>query len=188
MPVTQLDPKTALVIVDFQEGTRHFVGAAAPVVYAAAGTLAAAFRAHGLPVVLANIKSGPVGRSDVAPAGGAFAMPAAGLAFVAELGQQPTDVVITKNTWGAFASTDLDARLRGLGVTQLVVCGTAASIGVESTARQAFEAGFNVTIALDAMADFNPDAHANSLTRIFPLLAETGSVADIVALLNQRHA
>ena len=185
MAVTRLDQNTALIIVDFQEGTRKYLGYGAVAPYKAAGTLAAAFRRHGLPVVLVNIDGGPPGRSDVAPGGGAFLMPAEGLAFVTELGQQASDIVVTKRTWGAFASTDLEKRLRELGVTQVVICGTAASIGVESTARQAYEAGFNVTIALDAVADFNPDALANSITRIFPLLGETGTVADIVAQLNQ---
>jgi nicotinamidase-related amidase len=185
MAIRQLDQNTALVIVDFQEGTRRYVGAGAPAVYEAAGALAAAFRQHGLPVVLVNIDGSPPGRSDVAPGGPAFSMPAEGLVFVAELNQQPFDIVVTKRTWGAFASTDIETQLRNLGVTQVVVCGTAASIGVESTARQAFEAGFNVTVALDAVVDFNAEAHANSVTRIFPLLGETGTVADIVAELNK---
>ena len=62
-------------------------------------------------------------------------------------------MVVTKRTWGAFASSDLEAQLRANGVTQVVVTGVATGTGVEATARQAYEQGFNVTLALDAMTD-----------------------------------
>jgi nicotinamidase-related amidase len=64
------------------------------------------------------------------------------------------------------------------------VCGVATSIGVESTARFAYELGFNVTLAVDAMADLNADAHINSITRMFPRLGETGTTEEIITLLD----
>jgi nicotinamidase-related amidase len=70
-----------------------------------------------------------------------------------------------------------------LDVTQVVIAGIATSIGVESTARNAHEFGFNVTLAVDAMTDRNADAHANSITRIFPRLGETGTTREIIDLL-----
>jgi nicotinamidase-related amidase len=94
---------------------------------------------------------------------------------------------VTKQTWGAFMNTDLDAYLKGLGVTQVVVAGIATSAGVESTARQAHEHGFNVTLAVDAMTDMSADAHFNSVTRIFARLGETGTTAEIVELLETRR-
>jgi nicotinamidase-related amidase len=66
-----------------------------------------------------------------------------------------------------------------------VIAGVATSIGVESTARQAHEHGFNVTLAVDAMTDANPDAHTNSVTRIFPRLGETGTAQEIIDLLDR---
>ena len=92
---------------------------------------------------------------------------------------------MTKHRWGAFTETGLEARLRDRGITQVVIAGVATSIGVESTARQAHELGFNVTLALDAMTDRDPDAHDNSVTRIFPRLGETGTTAQLLALLSQ---
>jgi nicotinamidase-related amidase len=90
---------------------------------------------------------------------------------------------VTKQTWGAFTGTDLDAYLRSVGVTQVVICGVATSAGVESTARQAHELGFNVTLATDAMTDMSVEAHDNSLGRIFPRLGETATTREIVDLL-----
>ena len=93
---------------------------------------------------------------------------------------------MTKRTWGAFASTDLDRRLKAAGVTQVVVLGVATGTGVESTARHAHEHGFHVTLAVDAMTDTNADAHHNSIARIFPRLGETGATREIIELLNAR--
>jgi nicotinamidase-related amidase len=68
----------------------------------------------------------------------------------------------------------------------VVIAGVATSIGVESTARQAYELGFNVTLAIDAMTDMNADAHLNSVTRIFPRLGETATTQEIIDLLDHR--
>jgi nicotinamidase-related amidase len=182
MAITTLDPKTALVLIDLQNGI-----VALPTVHPAdevvkhAGALADAFRAHGLPVVLVNVAGGAPGRAEQARHLGE--LPAGWTDFVPGLNQQPEDHTVTKRTWGAFSNTDLEAHLRKLGVTQVVIAGVATSIGVESTARQAHEHGFNVTLAIDAMTDLNLDAHTNSIARIFPRLGETGTTAEIIDLL-----
>jgi len=104
--------------------------------------------------------------------------------LIPELNQQPEDHTVTKRTWGAFTNTGLETHLKNLGVTQVVIAGIATSLGVESTARQAYEFGFNVTLAVDAMTDTNPEAHLNSVTRIFPRLGETGTTQEIIELLD----
>ena len=60
-------------------------------------------------------------------------------------------------------------------MTQVVVLGVATGTGVESTARQAYEAGFNVTLAIDAMTDTRAEAHDYSTRNVFPRLGETGT-------------
>jgi nicotinamidase-related amidase len=114
--------------------------------------------------------------------------PAGWTDLVPELNQQSEDHTITKRTCGAFTNTGLDEHLRKLGVTQVVIAGIATSIGVESTARQAHELGFNVTLAIDAMTDMSPEAHSNSVTRIFARLGETGTTGEIIALLDSTRA
>jgi nicotinamidase-related amidase len=59
---------------------------------------------------------------------------------------------------------------------------------VESTARAAHEHGYHVTLVTDAMTDRNADAHHNSVGRIFPLLGETGSTAEVLELLQKTYA
>ncbi|GGQ65776.1 hypothetical protein GCM10010195_21710 [Kitasatospora griseola] len=82
-----------------------------------------------------------------------------------------------------YPGTDLDVQLRRRGVTQIVLTGVATSIGVESTARAAFEHGYHVTLAVDAMTDTDPEAHRGSVQRIFPRLGETGTTEEILDLL-----
>jgi nicotinamidase-related amidase len=93
---------------------------------------------------------------------------------------------VAKRSWGAFATTDLERQLKARGVTQVVVTGVVTSGGVEATARQAYEQGFNVTLALDAMTDIREEAHQYSIANVFPRLGETGSAREIVALLERR--
>ncbi len=75
---------------------------------------------------------------------------------------------MTKKQWGAFRNTGLEEYLKNLDVTQVVIAGVATSLGVESTARQANECGFNITLAVDAMTDSSPEAHVNSITGDLP--------------------
>ncbi|MGA7205515.1 MAG: isochorismatase family protein [Specibacter sp.] len=189
MTVTTLDAKTALIVVDLQNGivtipTAHPTDG----VVANAALLADAFRSHGLPVVLVTVAGGAPGRSEQAPRGGGGERPADWADLVPELKQQASDFAVVKRTWGSFSNTGLLEILRGEGVTQVVVVGVATSVGVESTARQAHEHGFNVTLAIDAMTDMNADAHTNSVTRIFPRLGETGTTRVIIDLLDSSRA
>ncbi len=185
MAVTTLDPVTALIVVDLQKGIVA-LPTAQPVgdVITQSRRLLDSFRAHKLPVVLVNVTDGAPGRTET-PRFDTSALPASWIDLIPELDQQPGDILVTKRSWGAFANTDLEQQLKALGVTQVVVTGVATSIGVEATARQAYEAGFNVTLASDAMTDLRPDAHAHSLAQIFPRLGETGTVAEILALLEK---
>jgi nicotinamidase-related amidase len=187
MPLTTLDPITALVLIDLQKGIVSMPTAhPSEAVVQKAAALATAFRRHGLPVVLVNVAGGAPGRADQMRK--LDGLPADWTELVAALDAQPTDHRVTKRTWGAFSHTELDAILRRLGVTQIVLAGISTSIGVESTARTAHELGYNVTLAVDAMTDLNADAHANSVTRIFPRVGETGSTEDVIALLERTRA
>lgn len=183
MSITTLDPRTALIVVDLQKGIVNYVP---PQPFAQLlkrnQALLAAFRARALPVVLVNAAGLAPGRNEQPrleappPAGWDELLP--------ELGQQASDILVTKHTWGAFVRTGLEERLKALGVTQVVVTGVATSIGVESTARQAYELGFNVTLAIDAMADLSVEAHERSIRLIFPRLGETGATQDIIDRLD----
>jgi len=126
MAISPLDSNTALVIIDLQRGIVSY-----PTVHPIddvvrhAGELAAAFRRHHLPVVLVNVDGGAPGRTQKPT--GAAPRPADWLEFVAALNRQPHDHIITKRTWGAFSHTDLEAHLKRLGVTQIVLAPVSGS-------------------------------------------------------------
>jgi nicotinamidase-related amidase len=183
--MTKLDGIAALIVIDLQKGivampTAHPSGQ----IVAHAAQLAQAFRKRGLPIVLVNVAGASPGRTDAgAPK---FAFPADWMEIVPELQPQPGDCLITKHRWGAFIGTSLDNYLRQRGVTQVILAGVATSIGVESTARSAYDHGYNVVLVVDAMTDRDADAHSNSVARIFPRLGETANAAEVLELLNQR--
>ena len=186
MPLTKLDAKTALVVIDLQQGILAFPMAhSSAAVVAQASRLARAFRANDLPVVLVNVAAGhPPGRTDAGAL--TFTPPANWLELAPELEARDSDIRITKQQWGGFHGTALDLELRRRGVTQIVLCGIATSIGVESTARDAYERSYHVTLALDAMTDLTATAHDNSIALIFPRLGETGTTNGVLALLEAR--
>lgn len=194
MALTTLDERTALVVIDLQNGiaARPTQPYPADDVVARSARLADAFRAKGLPVVLVRVATAPDGadgahgRTELhrRPTG---EHPAGFSDIVPALAGHDGDLVVTKRNWGAFFGTELDVILRRRGVTQIVLTGIATSIGVESTARQAFERNYNVTLATDAMSDLTPDGHAGSVERIFPRLGETGTTDEVLALLDRTH-
>jgi nicotinamidase-related amidase len=187
MALTTLDRDTALILVDLQKGivglpTIQPIGE----VVGQACALADAFRTRGLPVVLVNVAGSAPGRTERPRQTGP--QPEGWTDLIPELNQRPGDIMVTKRTWGAFTSTDLEAQLKTLGVTQVVIAGVATATGVEATARQAYEQGFNVTLALDAMTDVRPEAHDYSIKNVFPRLGETGTSQEIIGLLPSRNA
>jgi nicotinamidase-related amidase len=183
MSLTTIDPTAALVVIDLQKGivdapTVHPTGQ----IVERSATLAGAFRQHGLPVVLVNVTGGAPGRTDRSRPAGTVSSPD-WADLVDDLAPQPGDHLVTKQRRSAFHDTGLDAHLRGLGVTQVVLTGISTTSGVESTARSAYDHGYHVVLATDAMTDTDPDAHANSIERIFPKLGETATTAEILDML-----
>jgi nicotinamidase-related amidase len=187
--LTTLDPTPALVVIDLQKGIVS--GALGPVVPPAAA-LATAFRRHHLPVVLVNVTGRAPGRTDADSRQGGLrrdgaARPADWADIIDELEPQAGDYRITKRRRSAFHDTGLDTLLRDLGVTQVVLAGVSTSSGVESTARSAYDFGYHVVLATDAMADLDPAFHRHCLERSFPKLGQTATSADITGFLDRRR-
>ena len=186
MPLTALDPSTALIVIDLQKGIvdGHFIHPIGEIIDRTRA-LIDVFRAKKLPVVLVNVAGRAPGRTEQGPRS-STSFAEGWTDFLPELDQQPSDIVVTKRSWGAFATTDLERQLRVRGVTQVVVTGVATSGGVEATARQAYEQGFNVTLAIDGMTDIREDAHQYSIRNVFPRVGETGSAKEVISLLKER--
>jgi nicotinamidase-related amidase/predicted MFS family arabinose efflux permease len=184
MPLTKLDDTSALVVIDLQKGIVGLPCAhPADEIVGRAARLASAFRGRGLPVVLVNVAGRAPGRTEVQFN---FTPPADWTELVPELDRQPSDYTVTKQQIGAFYGTALEQILRRHGVTQVVLAGVATSSGVEATARNAYDHGYNVTLVVDAMTDLSADAHRHSVETIFPRLGETATTDDVIRSLGER--
>ena len=186
MTLTLIDPKTALLVIDLQKGVLgHPMVHPLDDVIANTNRLSAAFRKRKLPVVLVVAAGGSPGRVEQGrpPAD----MPRDARDLLPGLEVKRSDHRVTKLTRGAFTSTRLDKFLRRKKITQVVLAGVATSNGVEATARHAFELGFNVTFATDAMTDSSAESHDHSVEKIFPRFGERGTTDEIIALLGRSH-
>jgi nicotinamidase-related amidase len=184
MALTQIDSNAALVVIDMQKGIVQLATAHPTAqITARVAKLTRAFREHHLPVVLVNVASGAPGRTDVKFN---FSPPADWTELIPELDRQPSDHLVTKLNVGAFHGTSLDLFLHRRGVTQIFLCGIATSVGVESTARNGYDHGYNVALVVDAMTDLDADSHRHSVEKVFPRIGETGTTEDVLALLKKR--
>ena len=184
MPLTQFDSTAALVVIDLQKfalnmPTVHPIGE----IIDRTTRLARAFRDRGLPVVLVQVTGGAPGRTD--PGRPSVPRPVDWTELVPELEQHPGDYLVSKQRPGAFLGTSLDHYLRERGVTQVFLTGIVTSLGVESTARSAYDLGYNVVLVIDAMTDRDADAHRHSVEKIFPRLSETDTSDGVLKLMKE---
>ena len=181
--------KTALVVIDLQKVFTSMESQPydAKSVFSKAAALAAAFRERKMPVFLIHASPSRDAslrvQADVpfAPGG---EMPAGWADIVPELGPEPSDVVITKRQWGAFYGTDLELRLRRGGIDTIVLCGIATTYGVESTARFAYEYGFQQIFAEDAMTDRSAGAHTNAVEFVLKRIGRVRKTSEIIEALS----
>ena len=188
----KLNPQnTALVLIDLQKGIAPFAGGphSSSDVFVRAGSLASRFRSLKAPVVLVRVGwsadfgdalKQPIDRPMPASPNG---LPDNWLELADELATEPGVILIMKRQWGAFYGTDLDLQLRRRGITQIVLGGISTNIGVESTARSAWEHGYAVVFAEDAMSAANAEQHRFAIDNIFPRLGRVRSTADILEAL-----
>ncbi|WP_374546966.1 hydrolase [Rhodoblastus sp.] len=183
-----LDPKAAaLVLIDLQKGILASAATephAAADVVARASALATRFRAAGAPVFPVRVAFAadfvdaprqPVDEPTALPPGG---LPA-GWSDLVEGVAAPGDVIVTKRQWGAFLGTELELQLRRRHIRTVVLGGVSTNFGVESTARQAWELGFEVVIAEDLCASRKADMHDFAVKNIFPRLARVTTSAEL---------
>jgi len=186
----RIDPATsALVLIDLQVGIVAMNVAPRPSseVVANARRLAARFRAAQSTVVLVNVANLPDGRDALAPTidnpPPAGKRPDNWAQFVPELDQQTSDLVITKRQWGAFYGTELDLQLRRRGIRTIVLAGISTNVGVESTARDAFERGYDQVLVEDAMASPSAEAHAATVKFTFPRIGRIRTTEAVLAAI-----
>jgi nicotinamidase-related amidase len=180
---------TALVLIDLQKGILG--NPLSPItgqeLLTRGQALAERFRAANATVVLVNVGFSADGgdlprqRVDAAmviPKGG---FPAGWNDFPPGL-MQPGDLTITKRQWGAFYGTELDLQLRRRRIRTIVLGGVSTQIGVESTARQAYEHGYELLIVQDVTTSSVLEGHEMSIKHILPRLSRLVRSDDITLI------
>lgn len=172
------DAGSALVLVDLQRDIVRRVPDR-DVLLAACRRSAEVFLDRGLPVVLVRVARRPDG-SDAPAAPGLDAAPprlgliegAEGTDLVPELHElRPRCREVVKRRRSAFTGTDLDLLLHGLGVDTVFLGGFDTNLGVESTARSAYDLGYRVVVLADCCRGADPADHAWALERVLPRMA-----------------
>ncbi len=182
--------RCALVVIDLQRGIVSMPTLPRPSqeVVANAARLAGAQRAGGGLVVLVRVTPRPDGRDALQPTldpGPPLPARAPGWAeIVPELAGHEEDLVITKRQWGAFYGTELDLQLRRRAVRTILLCGISTNIGVESTARDAYERGYDQVFVEDAMAARSAVEHAHTVAHVFPRIGRVRSTDQVVVALH----
>jgi len=161
--------RSALLVIDMQryflESDSHAFIPAAPEIVGNVTSILEAYRGRDLPVIFtrhANTRGASAGSmerwwrdvlyeddllSQIAPA----------------LAPGPGEHVLRKSRYSAFVGTDLEGRLRSLGIERILITGVMTHLCCETTARDAFMRDFDVFIVIDGTASKSEDLHTSSL-------------------------
>lgn len=183
MSLTLIGP-VALVAVDLQKGILgHADAADAQRLVSHTSALADAVRAAGGPVIWGTAHGMPAGEIDGFKPGGEDAPGFTDLHD--DLPRTDADLVLGKKATSAFTSPDLRARLEEQGVRTVVVTGPAAGVGVESTVRAGFDAGYSMVVVTDALADPMPGRMEACLQYTLPSFSRAATTDDVLTALNE---
>lgn len=171
-------PRTALLAMDLQLSTIAHVPA--DYLPAAVRALETA-RSAGIPVIHVVLQLRP-GHVDVHSRNKIFgSLPAhlytaddPGAAIHPDVAPRGDEIVVHKNRVSAFAGNNLQQILTAQDIDHLVLAGIATSGIVLSTALQAADLDYRVTVLSDACADRDPDLHDALVTKV---LGRRGDVA-----------
>lgn len=179
------------MVIDLQKGIASMptVPYDAKSVIQNAAKLAQAFRKNQMPVFLVRVSGSADGKDRLNPVVDGEnpwanrQMPPDWSDIVPELGPEKDDFIITKKQWGAFYGTELDLQLRRRKIDNIVLCGIATNIGVESTARFAFEYGYQQIFVEDAMSSRSEEEHKFTVKNTFPRMGRVRKTEDVLAEL-----
>lgn len=191
----RLNPeRTALVVIDMQKGIarigREIMPYSIEAVIGNVSRLAEKFRRSGAQLFLVHVLSHD-GKDALRPLAdntmkwNTADMPADYAEFIDALKQAKEDIIITKRQWGAFYGTEMDLQLRRRHIDTLVLCGISTNIGVETTAREAYQHGYNQLFAIDAMGAMTKEEHDATQRFIFPRIGLVRTTDEILGMLGE---
>lgn len=180
--------KSALVVIDLQNGivNRNLYPHTSAEVIKNASSLVNEFTEKGGFVVLVRVSSID-GKDMVRPNTdlkvNPIQYPKGWDSLIPEIADNKNAHIVTKRQWGAFYGTDLDLQLRRRGIDTIVLCGVSTSIGVDTTAREAYQYGYNQIFAEDAMTAGSKEEHDYVCKYIFPKIGKLRTSEEVISAL-----
>lgn len=182
--------KSALVLIDLQNGIAAREISPSPYtseeVIQNASKLVNAFSEKGAFIVLVRVSTID-GKDMVRPKtdlkGTGMKYPEGWDNLVPEIADTKNAHIVTKRQWGAFYGTDLDLQLRRRGIDTIILGGISTNIGVDTTAREAYQHGYNQIFAEDAMTAVTKEEHEYVCKYIFPRIGKLRTTKEIVSSL-----
>lgn len=182
--------KSALVLIDLQNGITAMGVSTSPYtseeVIQNASKLVNAFSEKGAFIVLVRVSTMD-GKDMVKPK---TDLKATGMKYsegwdnlIPEIATTKNAHIVTKRQWGAFYGTDLDLQLRRRGIDTIVLGGVSTNIGVDTTAREAYQHGYNQIFVEDAMTALTKEEHDYVCKYIFPRIGKIRITKEIVSSL-----
>ena len=184
---------TALIIIDLQKGILDSepVPFGREQIVRRAVSLGHAFAKAGSPIVLtttdfaAGYADAPKGLADSPWELPKTGLPADFATLVPEINDLPAAFRVAKRQMSAFFGTELDLQLRRRGCDTVVLCGVATNLGVEATARAAFDFNYNVILASDACGSVAPGLHEFAMEKILPRIARVRKTSEILDVMQR---
>jgi len=96
------------------------------------------------------------------------------------------ELVIHKNYNSSFANTDLDQKLKALGISRLVLAGAATNWCIRATAYAAVDRGYDLALASDAHSTESMRLPGGTTVAAEAIVAELNAVFEWISVPNVR--
>ncbi|ARJ50791.1 isochorismatase family protein [Staphylococcus lutrae] len=181
---------TALVLIDLQKGIAN-MGETAPhsvdTVIDNASKMVKLFKNNNGFVAFVRVKfldgKDALQPNAMRPLPGGTKPPAEFSEIVDQLGAGPDDYIIDKRGFSGFFGTDLDLQLRRRGIKNIVIGGISTHIGVDTTARDAYQYGYDQYFISDMMSAPEASLHHYSIENTFPIMGQVLTTDEMMAQL-----
>ena len=98
-----------------------------------------------------------------------------------ELAPLPTDVVVSKNRWNAFFSTNFELQLRVRGIDTIVIAGGSTDVGIASTVFAARDLDYGIVVVSDCCYSARGNNSEFFMERVFPRMGRVMKTDDVIA-------
>ncbi|MBM9447968.1 isochorismatase [Staphylococcus cohnii] len=106
--------------------------------------------------------------------------------IVDEFGVKSTDYVVSKRGFSGFFGTDLDLQLRRRGIQNIVIGGISTHMGVDTTARDAYQNAYNQYFVSDMMSAPEASLHQFSIEQTFPFMGQVVTTEYMIKILDSK--